>query len=104
MQLQPQTRYWYSDIIKFQNFELNVKIYTLAILKYVITVIYLQDITLCDEIAQMVKRQTVVPEDPGSNPAAGKFFRAMLQRVTSNRVYKIPTKRTYNWIPVYTAR
>ena len=50
----------------------------------------------CDEMAQMVERWTVEPENLGSNPATGEFFRAMLQRVTNDRVYKIPTKWTYN--------
>ena len=44
------------------------------------------------EIVQMVERQTVEPEFLGSNQAAGEFFCDMLQRVTSLRVYKIPTK------------
>ena len=29
---------------------------------------------MCDEIALMVERQTMEPEDPGSNPAASDFF------------------------------
>ena len=41
----------------------------------------------CDEIAQMVEQRTVKPEVPVSNPAASKFFCAMLQRVTNNRVF-----------------
>ena len=40
-----------------------------------------------DDIAQMVEGQTVEPEAPVSNPATGNFFRAMLQRVTSDRVF-----------------
>ena len=40
----------------------------------------------------MVEQQTVELENLGSNPAARKFFRAMLQHFTSNRMYKIPTK------------
>ena len=31
------------------------------------------------------------PEVLGLNPATSKFFFAMLQHVTSNRVYEIPT-------------
>ena len=58
----------------------------------------------CDEIAQIVERRIVELVVPGSNPAAGEFFRTMLQRVTSHRVYKIPTKQTYDRISVYMAR
>ena len=39
-----------------------------------------------DEIAQMVERRTVEPEVLFSSPAAGEFFCAMLQHVTSDRV------------------
>ena len=59
---------------------------------------------ICDEIAQMIERRTVELEVLGSNPIAGEFFHAMLQHVTSDRVYKIPTKRMYNWISVYTVQ
>ena len=40
----------------------------------------------------MVELRTVELEVTGINPDAGKFFRAMLQRFTSARVYKNPTK------------
>ena len=36
-----------------------------------------------DEIAQMLERRIVEPEVPDSNPPSGKFFCAVLQRVTS---------------------
>ena len=49
------------------------------------------------EIAQ--EWWTVELKAPGSNPAPGEFFRAMLQRVTSDRVYKIPTKQTAQYSP-----
>ena len=52
----------------------------------------------------MAVRQTVEPEAPGSNQAAGEFFRAMQQRVTSYRVHKIHVKWTYDRISVHTAR
>ena len=42
----------------------------------------------CAEIAQMVERQTVEPNASGSNRAAGKFFHAILQYVTRDRVYR----------------
>ena len=57
-----------------------------------------------DEIAQMVEQRTVEPAVPGSNPATGEFFCAMLQRVTSDRVYEIPTKQMYNGLWVYKAQ
>ena len=38
----------------------------------------------CDDMAQMVERQTVELEVLGLNPATGKFFWAMLQHVTSD--------------------
>ena len=57
-----------------------------------------------DSIAQMVERRRVEPEAPGSNPAAGEFFCNMLQHVTSDREYIIPTKWTYDRISVYMAR
>ena len=53
------------------------------------------------ELAQMVEQQTVEPEALGSNPAAGEFYCTMLQRSTSDRVYKIPSKQTYDRISVY---
>ena len=53
----------------------------------------------CDEIAQMVESDVL-----SSYPATGKLFCTMLQHVTSNRVYKIPTKQSYHPISVYTAR
>ena len=48
-----------------------------------------------DLVSQTVERQKEL-EVPGSNPATNKLFCSMLQRVTSNRVYEIPTKYTYN--------
>ena len=63
----------------------------------------LVSVDACHEIAQRVKLRTVEPEAPSSNPAASKFFRAMLQCVTRDRVYKIPTKQTYNRISVHMA-
>ena len=51
------------------------------------------EIFLCNEIAQMVEQRTVEPEVPGSNPATGTFFCAMVQHVKSDRVYKIHTKQ-----------
>ena len=50
----------------------------------------------CDEMAQMVERRTVEPEVLDSNPANCEFFCPMQQFVTSNMVYKIPTKWTYD--------
>ena len=53
----------------------------------------------------MVRQLLVEPEDSGSNPAVGEFFCTILQPqgVTSNRVYKIRNKGTYDQISVYTA-
>ena len=42
----------------------------------------------CDEIAQMVEWWRMKLEAPGSNPATNEFVHAMLQRVTSHRVYR----------------
>ena len=52
----------------------------------------------------MVELRIVEPEAPGSNPTAYVFFSAMLQHVTSDRVYKILTKQTYDLISVYKVR
>ena len=57
-------------------------------------------LSIGDEIAQMVEQRTVEPEDPGSNLAAVEFFLVMLQHVASDRVDKIPTKWTYDQISV----
>ena len=45
--------------------------------------------TNSDEIARMVKWQTVKLEDQGANSVASEFSCAMLQRVSSDRVYII---------------
>ena len=44
----------------------------------------------------MLKQRTVELDVPGSNPAARKFFRTMIQGVTSDRVYKTPSKWAYD--------